>query len=294
MNKRIAVIGIPGKWSTEVLADRLEGLTGYRLVVDLKHVVFDIGQKRLLYRGINLCELDGLVVKKITETYDRQMWDRIELLRVAQAQGVKIFSRPDSILQLVNRLGCTVTLANHDIPMPATRITESIDEAVACIEQFGQAILKPMFSTKARGMTLVYADDENLVEHIHDFHAEHPMMYVQQRAQLSGRDLGMVFIGGKYHCTYARVAQSDSWNTTIHSGGKYEAYQPTPKLIDLGERAQAPFELDFTTVDIALTSDGPIVFEVSAFGGFRGALEGCDIDAAEAYTKHIQQQFEEC
>jgi ribosomal protein S6--L-glutamate ligase len=43
-------------------------------------------------------------------------------------------------------------------------------------------------------------------------------------------------------------------------------------------------------VDIALTDQGPVVFEVSAFGGFKGALEGCDIDAASVYADYILQE----
>ena len=57
-------------------------------------------------------------------------------------------------------------------------------------------------------------------------------------------------------------------------------------------RAQAPFDMDFTTVDVAETSDGPIVFEVSAFGGFRGALEGAGIDAAGSYTDYVHREAE--
>ena len=58
----------------------------------------------------------------------------------------------------------------------------------------------------------------------------------------------------------------------------------------LGRRAQAPFGLTFTTVDIALTPDGPIVFEFSAFGGYRGAQEGCGIDAAALVADHVLEQ----
>jgi tetrahydromethanopterin:alpha-L-glutamate ligase len=49
--------------------------------------------------------------------------------------------------------------------------------------------------------------------------------------------------------------------------------------------------MDFTTVDVAETDTGPIVFEVSAFGGFRGALEGIGIDAAGLYTEHVLRQL---
>lgn len=287
MNKRIAVVGIPGKWSTEVLADRIEQQTGYRLVVSMREVRLDTSNQTLWYQDINLCQLDGIVVKKITQDYDRHMWDRIELLRFAEMAGVRIFSSCQAMLQLVNRLGCSVTLAAQHLPLPETCITEDLAEAENAVNRFGEAVLKPMFSTKARGMTLISAKQPDLVQQLTNFKQQNPMLYIQKKAALQGWDLGMVFVAGNYLCTYARVAQNDSWNTTIHSGGKYQNYQPDESLIALGRKAQAPFGLDFTTVDIALTDKGPIIFEVSAFGGFKGAQEGCQIDAAQVYCQHI-------
>ncbi|PVB59821.1 GAK system ATP-grasp enzyme [Labrenzia sp. 011] len=286
---KIGVVGIPGKWSTEVLADALEERTGFRCVIDMAHVLLDLEARTLVADGTDLCRLDGLVIKKISQEYSPATLDRLEMLRVAEAAGVKVFSGTRSILGLVNRLSCTVTLANAGIPMPATCVTESIDQACAAVQRFGGAVFKPLFSTKARGMTLMNADEGDAVlrKKITDFKAENPVMYLQKKVDLSGRDLGMVFLGGKYLGTYARVAQTDSWNTTILHGGKYEPYSPDGDLIELARRAQAPFDLDFTTVDVGMTNDGPIIFEVSAFGGFRGALEGASIDAATLYADHV-------
>jgi tetrahydromethanopterin:alpha-L-glutamate ligase len=173
--------------------------------------------------------------------------------------------------------------------MPDTLVTEDCKAAMRAVREFGSAVLKPLFSTKARGMSIIDADrsEAALTKAISDFQRSNPMMYIQRKVDLSGRDLGMVFLGGKYLGTYARVSQDDSWNTTIHSGGRYEAYSPPDEIIDLAYRAQAPFDMDFTTVDVAETGDGPIVFEVSAFGGFRGALEGAGIDAAASYTDYV-------
>jgi len=285
---KIGVVGIPGKWSTEVLADALEAETGFRCVIDMADVALDLENRALMARSQNLCDLDGLVIKKISLEYSPATLDRLEMLRVAEASGVRIFSRTRSILGLVNRLSCTVTLSNAGIPMPATCVTENEAEAFAAVRRFGGAVFKPLFSTKARGMTLMDAETEDaeLKEKIAAFKAENPVMYLQKKVNLSGRDLGMVFLGGDYLGTYARVAQTDSWNTTILHGGKYEPFEPEEDLIDLARRAQAPFDLDFTTVDVGLTDEGPIIFEVSAFGGFKGALEGASIDAAALYAKH--------
>lgn len=286
---RIGVIGIPGKWSTEVLADALEARTGFRLVIDMGRVSLDLSRQRLMFEGHDLCELDGLVVKKISAEYSPNTLDRVELLRVAERAGVRVFSGAENIIRLINRLSCTVTLRNADIPMPETVVTESVDEAFSAVKAFGEAVFKPLFSTKARGMCVIRAasPDNEVREAISEFSQNNQMMYIQRKVALPGRDLGMVFLGGEYLGTYARVSQSDSWNTTINSGGRYEAFTPPEEYVELAQRAQTPFSMDFTTVDVAETDTGPIVFEVSAFGGFKGALEGAGIDAAGLYADYI-------
>lgn len=287
-NPKIGVIGIPGKWSTETLADAVEARTGFRLVIDMAEVALDLASGQLLFRGQDLCRLDGLLVKKISAEYNPNTLDRLELLRVAEAAGVRVFSRAERILRLIDRLSCTVTLRNAGIPMPETRVTEDLATATQAVRDFGSAVFKPLYSTKARGMTVIHAQQSRteIEAQILAFRAEHPMMYIQRKVELPGRDLGMVFLAGEYLGTYARVPQTNAWNTTIHSGGRYAAHEPPQTFVDLAERAQAPFGMDFTTVDVAETDQGPIVFEVSAFGGFRGALEGIGLNAAERYSEY--------
>jgi ribosomal protein S6--L-glutamate ligase len=211
------------------------------------------------------------------------------MLRVAEHAGVQVFSPAQSILRLIDRLSCTVTLRNANIPMPPTRVTEDLDTAIKAVGDFGAAVFKPLYSTKARGMCVIEAaQPEEQVRHaVCEFQSANPVMYIQQKMDLPGQDLGMAFLGGDYIGTYARVSRTDAWNTTINSGGHYAAYDASDELIELARRAQAPFNMTFTTVDVAETAAGPIVFEVSAFGGFRGLQEGLGINAAERYTDHV-------
>lgn len=290
---KIGVVGLAGKWSTEALADAVEESTGHRLVIDMAAVSLDLDRQQLLFEGQDLCQLDALIVKKISASYNPNTLDRLELLRVAEQAGVRVFSRAENMLRLIDRLSCTVTLRNAGIPMPATRVTEDVGAAVAAVQDFGSAVFKPLYSTKARGMCVIDAqrDHAGIERAIRAFQAENPMMYIQQKIELPGRDLGMVFLAGEYLGSYARVSKGDAWNTTIHSGGRYAAHTPPHDVIELARRAQAPFAMDFTTVDVAETKAGPIVFEVSAFGGFRGALEGIGINAAGLYVAHVLRQL---
>lgn len=293
-SKRIAVIGIPGKWSTEVLADALEKQTGFRLVLDMAEVTADLMTNTLWAQGVNLCELDGIAVKKITQDYNHNTLDRLELLRLAEAAGVKVFSKPETMIRMIDRLACTMTLRKGGIPMPDTIVTEDVRAALKAVRDFGSAVFKPLYSTKARGMTLIDANqpEARILDAIEDFKLNNPMMYIQRKLNLSGRDYGMIFLGGVYKGTYARVAQNAAWNTTINSGGKYVAHTPPQSTIDLATKAERLFGMDFTTVDVADTPDGPIVFEVSAFGGFKGAQEGLGFDAATAYATYILDHLE--
>jgi tetrahydromethanopterin:alpha-L-glutamate ligase len=290
---RIGVVGIPGKWSTETLADAVEQRTGNRLVIDIGTVSLDLAVGRLEFQGNDLCELDALIVKKISADYSPATLDRLELLRVAERAGVRVFSGAERMLRLIDRLSCTITLRNGDIPMPDTRITEDPEEALRAVGEFGVAILKPLYSTKARGMCVVdVADGEAAARTaIHAFWRDNPVMYVQRRLDLPGHDLGLVFLGGEYLGCYARIPADTAWNTTIHSGGRYAHYEPDAESIEMATRAQALFGMDFTTVDVAETADGPVVFEVSAFGGFRGAKEGIGLDAAARYADYVLGQL---
>ena len=283
---KIGVVGVPDGWSSEKLADAIRAKTGYRLLIDMRKVALDLTSGKASLGDVELTELDGLVIKKIGSEYSPHMLDRLEILRYLDERGLAVFSSPANILQVLDRLSCTVTLKAADMPMPPTVISEDFDTALRAVEMFGEAVFKPLYTSKARGMSLI-RNDEDAARHIDNFQKDNPVMYIQKKINLPGKDMGVVFMGGEYLTTYARVKSGGAWNTTTHSGGKYESYDPPEEIIALAKKAQALFELDFTCVDVAETDSGPVVFEVSAFGGFRGILTARGIDAADLYADYI-------
>lgn len=291
MSKKIGIIGIPGKWSSETLADAVEKETGFRLLINMDDVSIDVNKQLVRYQGYDLTALDGIIVKKLALVYEPQIMNRLEILRFLESAGVPIFSKPGSIGKLLNRLNCTTALCQGGIPMPPTVITENIGDAHQALVRFGTAVLKPLFSSKARGMKVI-TDSANALDELQEFKQNgNQTIYIQKYFTLPDKDLGLVFLGGKYLATYARVRQNDSWNTTTHSGGKYERVYPKEHLIEIAKKAQSLFDLDFTCVDLAETSMGPIIFEVSAFGGFRGLANTHNINAAELLTAHALKRI---
>jgi ribosomal protein S6--L-glutamate ligase len=196
-------------------------------------------------------------------------------------------------MRVIDRLSCTTTLRLNLIPMPPTTITEDIEAALEIVRIYDRAVFKPLYSSKAKGMVVV-ENNREAREKIERFRKANPLMYIQKLINHRGRDLGVTFLGGEYLTTYARNNRSStSWNTTTRSGGAYEACRPDPAIIELARRAQDPFGLDFTCVDIAETPDGPVVFEVSAFGGFRGIETADGIDVAPLLVEYVINRLEE-
>ena len=289
---RIGVAGIAGSWSTEALADALAARTGTRIVFDLSQVACDLDTGRVRANGVTLDGLDAVIVKKVAADMSPTVLDRLEMLRFVEAMGVPVFSPPDAMIRMVDRLACTVTLRKAGIPMPPTVVTADLAEAVDAVRGFGRAVLKPLYSTKARGMLVIEDGTGPDVEQaLRDYQRDNPVMYIQKMIALPGQDLGLVFLGGKYLATYARVSAGNAWNTTIRAGGRYAPYEPSPAIIEIAERAQAAFGLSFTSVDLVESDDGPMVFEVSAFGGFSGLRDGLGIDGAQAYADYVIGQI---
>ena len=288
---KIGVVGTRGGWSSELLADTVAAKTGFRLLVDMEQDCMDLDAGTVWTEGVDLGGLDGLIIKKIGARYSPDLLDRLEVLRFLAQRGLPIFSSPMSIMRVLDRLSCTVTLRLGDIPMPPTTITESVDEALGAVERYGAAVFKPLFTSKARGMTVIeHGAGARLA--IEAFHAENPIMYMQRKIELPGQDLGIVFLGGKYLTTYARCG-TGAWNTTTESGGKYAPATPSPEALRTAEQAQALFDLDFTCVDVVEAATGPVVFEVSAFGGFRGIQGDCGLDAAAKYNYYVMEKIRE-
>jgi ribosomal protein S6--L-glutamate ligase len=289
---RVGVIGREGAWSSETLAQAFEKRTGFGRVFQLEDAVADLAQGRVIAGDLDLCTLDALVVKKIAANYGPELLDRLDLLRFVESRGVRIFSPPDRIQRMVDRVSCTVTLAANGFPIPPTILTEDIAKAQAAIVEFRQAVVKPLYSTKARGFRLLtFSDDVKTELEEHRAQTRHPLFYVQKKLDLAGRDFGVVSLDGRYVGTYARVAGTNAWNTTIHAGGHYERHAPSDDVIELCRRAAVHFGLTLTCVDVALTEAGPVIFEVSAFGGFRGLRDGLGIDGAGLLADHVLERL---
>lgn len=291
----VGVVGVRGGWSTERLARALRAAGVQTEVLDLQDCTLQLPDRRVYHRGHPVERLTAVAVKKIGDTADGPIvQERINMLRLFEAGGVTVLSEPDRLEMAVNRYRMTVELVRAGIPIPETVVTETIGEAERAVEQFGAAVLKPLFTSKGRGMQLLEPSTDlrsTLEQHRQNGFGPY---YLQRLIKHAGRDLGVAVLEGRVLGAYWRVAKHEQWMTTIRAGGRYEPADPPAAALDLAERAAKHFGLLFTGVDLVETAEhGYVVLEVSAFGGFRGLLTACGVDAASLVADALLRRLGE-
>lgn len=284
----IGVIGLREAWSTESLSESLRRKDAGGKIIELHEIGYDLDCLRFRHPDYNLDSFDGFILKKMGPVYSPHLLDELELLQLMERRGFAFFSKPSKISAMISRLSCSIHLRENGIPMPPTLITADLDNALEWTLDNLPVILKPLYSTKARGMELLDRP-ATVRQQLEAFQGRgEKIFYLQRKYDLAGIDYGLVFLGDDFLGAYARVSGGAAWHTTTREGGRYAAYDPPQSIIDLARNAQRPFGLDFTCVDVADTREaGPIVFEVSAFGGYKGLYQSTGLDASDLLTDYV-------
>lgn len=296
---KAAVAGIPGAWSSERLAAslRMEGFdeafvfspadtlhslaTASVATASVAGTSVAAGRVTLGERDLSL--LDAIVVKKLPQS---SAWSRLHLhaLRALEGAGVRVFSRPDVIDIAMDRYRMTMVLAAAGLPVPQSIATHSPEAMRAAVLALGDVVVKPVYTSKGRGM--FRADPAQIARVVDGLDATQP--YIVQRFVASpGRDIGATVIGGRFVGAFYRVARDGEWMTTTAQGGRYRPCDLDDAGVALAERAAAAFGLDYTVVDLVEHDGGFLIYEVSAFGGFRGLLEATGVDPSVAYARYV-------
>lgn len=282
---RAAVAGIPGAWSSERLAESLRGEGCEAFVFSPSSVLHDLTTGSVTSGERDLASLDAIVVKKLPQSSASSRL-HLHALRALEASGVRIFSRPDVIDVAMDRYRMTMTLMAAGLPLPAAFASHSADSMRSAVWQLGDAVVKPVYTSKGRGM--FRANAATLSAASADVDVAQPYI-VQRFVPSPGRDIGATVIGGRFAGAFYRIASAGEWMTTTAQGGRYAPCGLDDRGIALAEQAAAAFGLDYTVVDLVEDANdgGYLIYEVSAFGGFRGLLEATGTDPSVAYAQYI-------
>jgi ribosomal protein S6--L-glutamate ligase len=279
---RVAVAGIPGAWSSERMAEALNEHGIDSFVFSLGDCLHDLSTGSVTLGEQDLRELDGVIIKKLAPQDSAVARLRLHMLRSLESQGLRIFSPADVIERAMDRYGMNRELAAASLPLPHTIAFETADELRRAVDTLGDAVVKPVYTSKGRGMFRARAGQP-----LPPWDEEHGRWLAQQFVEAPGRDIGACVLGGNYVGAFYRVAPDGEWMTTTANGGQYFACELDSRGRELAVEAAKLFGLDYTVVDLVEGKDGYLIYEVSAFGGFRGLWSANQMDVAGLYAEYI-------
>jgi ribosomal protein S6--L-glutamate ligase len=279
---RVAVAGIPGAWSSDRMCAALQEHGIESFVFSPGDCLHDLSTGRVTFGEQDLGELDGIIIKKLAPQDSAVARLRLHMMRSLEAQGVRIFSPAGVIERAMDRYGMNRELAAAGLPLPQTIAFETAEGLRQAIETLGEAVVKPVYTSKGRGMFRARRGEE-----LPDWDPENGRWLAQRFVDAPGRDIGACVLGGEYVGAFYRVASEGSWMTTTLSGGHYEHCELDEHGRDIAVRAATLFGLDYTVVDLVENKGSYLLYEVSAFGGFRGLWTANQIDVAGLYAEYI-------
>ena len=284
------VVSDPKDWTAQALLASFsrKGIDAFFL--DFSELVASIGND-LIFRcnGVNLLELDGLVVRDLGRRGAVDVSFRFDVLGALVQKGVPVINPPEAIARAANKFATSRALLDSGVTTPRTIVTTSLEEAEEALHSFGRAVSKPLFGYKGKDILLLKRGDPPDLARLRSIVEARGLVYLQEfveTASGSPRDIRAFVVDGKTLGAIFRVAPSGQWISNLARGGSAIACPLTAELEDLAAKAAKAVGTTYCGVDLLETRQGLTVIEVNGTPSGKGIYETLGLDVTEAIADH--------
>lgn len=212
---------------------------------------------------------------------------RMDLLHRALERGARVINPPRALEACVDKYLATARMASAGLPVPATRVCQTTDQALAAFHELGgDVVVKPLFGSEGRGMLRV--EDPDLAWRVFSaLERQQAVLYLQRFVKHPGWDLRVFTLGDRVLAGMRRFGNG-SWRTNVAQGGRAEAMVVPDTAKDLALRAARLLGAVIAGVDLLLDEAGYWkLIEVNACPGWRALESVTGIDVAGAILEHV-------
>lgn len=291
---RIAVLASPRSW---YLRDLRRAAAGRDEIVQVDHarLAADVVAEPMVVRAgeVDLSTFDCLLLRTMPPGSLEQIILRMDLLGCLEATGLLVVNPPRAIEVAVDKFLATAKLHAAGLPVPATIVCQTMDQALDAMDQLGgDVVVKPLFGSEGRGLMRVA--DRAIGERVFSaLFQVSSVFYLQRFVPHDGRDLRVLLIGNQ-PLAIERRHPSD-WRTNIARGAQAVAMDCTaPNMelpIELARRASAAVGASVAGVDLLRSPDGSwLVLEVNAVPGWKALAATLKIDVARMVLDNLRWQ----
>ncbi len=268
------------KWTAEAMRKYFDEV----VEIDIRHIEVNIGRdgNKVLYKGEELGKYDCVFGKgsfryaelmaSITSIYDKKCYMPIE-------QG--------SFTIVHDKLLTHLDLQKHNIPMPLTYISATVQAARAILQKVNYPIImKFPKGTQGKGVMVAdsYAGASSLLDALDSL--KQPFI-IQEFIETDGSDIRALVIGDKVVASMARRAKGDEKRANLHAGGKGEAVTLDAHTKKIAVDTAKVLGADICGVDILESHRGPLVIEANISPGLQGITKVTGVDVADKIAKFL-------
>ena len=205
---------------------------------------------------------------------------RLSALHCLVDRGFHVANPPSTLELAIDKFRTLARIAQLGYPVPETRVVQTRREAMEAYRALGgDVVVKPIFGGEGRGVMRV-RDPELAWFTFATLERIDAAIYVQKFVPPGGVDTRLLVIGDEIFAL--RRFATESWKTNVSQGGRCESIPLSDQQERLARRVASDFNLLIGTVDLLDTESGPpVVVEVNAVPGWKGAEAALGIDLAD-------------
>lgn len=191
-----------------------------------------------------------------------------------------------------NKLLTHLVLQQHNIPMPKTYVSSTIEAAQDLLKKVNYPIVMK-FPEGTQGKGVLFADSISSAASVLDALGvlKQPFI-IQEYVETGGTDIRALVVGDKVVAAMQRKAQTEEKRANIHAGGKGEPVQLSREVINLALDTAKALKANICGVDILESPLGPVVIEANVSPGLQGLQEVSTLNLADEIAKHLYRETE--
>lgn len=229
-------------------------------------------------------DADAIFVRTMPSGSLEQIVFRMDLLQRLSLAGTRIVNSPKCVEASVDKYLSLTMLAAAGLPVPDTRISQTIQQALVDFEFFDRdVVVKPIFGSMGQGVVRLQDNADQLFTQLVK---NANVIYQQRYIDHGGSDLRLLVIGERVWGM--RRSSADQWVTNISRGGHGTPHIATPREQDIARQSCEAVGASIAGVDLVYDRCGqPYVLEVNAAVGWKEISRVLKID----FGKLILQQL---
>lgn len=271
------------KWTYEAMKNYFDEVDD----INLKDIEINFSGKtaEILCKGTPLKEYDCI--------YAKGSFRFAQLLRTLTTilEGkCYLPTNPNAYTIAHDKLLTQLTLQQHNIPMPKTYISSTIESARKLLEGLNYPIIMK-FPTGTQGKGVMFADSFASASSILDALSELKQSFIiQEFIDTGNSDVRVFVVGDKVVASMVRRGKPEEKRAGIHTGGQGENYTVDEETREICINAARVTGSEVCGVDLLESARGHLVIETNISPGLQGITKASKIDVADKIASHLHKK----